>query len=266
MGIVEPTNIEVRGFRGLHLYHAGRSNCSARVRLLLEEKRLPWTSHHVDIYQRANVTAEYFGINPKGLVPTLVHDGRVIVESNDILLYLEAAFPEPGFSPADEKERAKMESWLRRSGDIHMPGIKTYAYANRHAADVVKTQEEVALYRSLQKDPDLLAFHGKHDLPGQSFSREDIDKATALLKETLGEMDAILAGAGWLVGDAYSLADISWAPSITTLQGVGFPIDDYGNVMDWYRRVAERSAFRRAVKDWREKTRAGVVEIKPDEE
>lgn len=263
MGVVEPTNTTVRQLRGIHLYHANRSNCSARVRLLLEEKRLPWTSHHVDIYRRKNVTEEYFGINPRGVVPTLVHDGRVVVESNDILLYLEDVFPEPSFTPAGTDAREEMRRWLRRSGDIHMPGIKTFAYAKAHAGNVVKTAEEVALYRTLQKDPDMLAFHGKHDLPGRGFTGEDVDNATKLLGDTFGEMDAILSRADWLVENSYSLADISWLPSITTLQGVGFPVGDYPNVIRWYERAGARDAFRRGVIKWREPVLEEVAEIKP---
>ena len=156
-----------------------------------------------------------------------------------------------------------MRTWLQRSGDIHMPGIKTYAYARQHAKNVVKSPEEVARYRALQKDPALLAFHGKHDLPGQSFTAEDVGNAAALVTQALAEMDNILAGSGWLVGNVYSLADISWAPSITTLQGVGFPVEEFGHVMDWYNRIASRPAFNSAVRMWREKTLDGIVDITP---
>ena len=44
MAIVTPTNKEVLGFEGLHLYHASYSNCSMRVRMTLEEKGLPWSA------------------------------------------------------------------------------------------------------------------------------------------------------------------------------------------------------------------------------
>jgi GST-like protein len=263
MALVEPTNLEVKNYRGLHLYHAGRSNCSGRVRLLIEEKGLPWVSRHVDIYKRENVTAEYFGINPKGLAPTLVHDGQVIVESNDILLYLEDAFPAPRFTPISERDAAVMRTWLTRSTDIHMPGVKTFAYAKSHAANVVKTEEEVALYRSLQKDPALLAFHGKHDLPGQAFSNDDVDGASKLLRDTLGEIDDIVGSEGFMVGGAYSLADISWAPTITTLQRVGFPIEEFPALLDWYARVNERPAFQRAILRWRDAPFYGVTEMAP---
>ncbi len=260
---IEPADPAVKAMRGLHLYHAGRSNCSGRVRLLIEEKGLPWTSRHVDIYSRENVSAAYFAINPKGLVPTLVHDGRVIVESNDILLHLETAFPTPAFTPPAPADTAIMRGWLARSGDIHMPGIKTFAYAKAHAANVVKTPDEVALYRSLQKDPDLLAFHAKHDLPGAGFTDADAEGATGLLRAALGEMDAILSREPWLAGGAYSLADISWAPSITTLERVGFPVADYPRVMAWHARIAERDAFARAILRWRDGPIMGVAEMTP---
>ncbi len=49
MGIIKPTNKSVESFKGLHLYHAGFSNCSMRVRIALEEKKLAWTNHLVDL-------------------------------------------------------------------------------------------------------------------------------------------------------------------------------------------------------------------------
>jgi glutathione S-transferase len=88
MPVVTPSNEEVLGYRGLHLFHSGVSNCSMRVRMVLEEKSLDWESHHLNILQKEHITPEYFGINPNGLVPTLVHDGVVIIESDDIIDYI----------------------------------------------------------------------------------------------------------------------------------------------------------------------------------
>lgn len=70
--IVTPTNKSVTALDGMHLFHADISNCSMRVRMVLAEKELPWTSHHLDLRKKETVTPEYFGIHPKGLVPTLV--------------------------------------------------------------------------------------------------------------------------------------------------------------------------------------------------
>ncbi len=250
MGIVVPTNEAVLSLKGLHLYHANRSNCAARVRLLLEEKRLDWTSHHIDLGKKENISEEYFGINPKGLVPSLVHDGTVVVESNDILVYLEEAFPEPGFRSVPAGQQAEIDHWLKKSGDMHLPAIKTFQYSKINSRLVKKTEDEETLYWKLQKDPDLLAFHGKHR-QGESFSEADLAGATMLLDETFAEMNRALTDREWLVDGAYTLADISWAPTITTLTGGGYDFTPYPAVQRWYSVISERPQFEKAVLEWR---------------
>ena len=59
MGVVTPTNKEVLDLKGLHLFHAGVSNCSMRVRLTLEEKKLPWVSHHLSLIHISEPTRPY---------------------------------------------------------------------------------------------------------------------------------------------------------------------------------------------------------------
>tara|TARA_B100000315_G_C14562417_1_gene581185 strand:+ start:1077 stop:1847 length:771 start_codon:yes stop_codon:yes gene_type:complete len=251
MVFVEPTNLAVLDFKGLHLYHAHISNCSARVRLLLEEKKLPWESHHIYLAKRQNVTEEYFGINPKGVVPSLVHDGKVITESNDILVYLEEAFPYPSFRDVPDEKQPEIDRWLRISGEAHMPGIKTIQYYKRNAKAMKKTDEEIALYRRLQKDSTYLAFHGKHDLPGQSFTANDAETATNLMDGYFTEMESVLSQNQWLVADKYTLADISWAPTITTLMSGDYNFSAFPNLMGWYDRISALPSFKRSVTEWR---------------
>jgi glutathione S-transferase len=241
---------EALGLRGLHLYHAGQSNCAARVRLQMEEKGLSWTSHHIDLLKKENIDPAYFAINPKGLVPAFVHDGRVVIESGDIMLYLEEQFPEPSFAPDDTDDRARMEDWVRRSGSQHIPAIKTYAYIKVNARLAAKTPDEVKRYFELQKDPELIRFHSKHDLPGASFSEEDEREAVALIESILAEMRATIEADGWLAGPDYSLADMAWATSYRTLQLARYPLDESDPVAEWYARVTERPAWGRMMHLW----------------
>ena len=157
-----------------------------------------------------------------------------------------------------------MRVWLKRSGDLHIPAIKTFAYAKVNAALVVKTPEETARYRRLQKDPDLLAFHAKHDLPGSSFSGDDIARASGLLREALGEMDRNIQARGFIVGGAYSLADISWAPTITTLRRAGFPFDEFSHVMGWYDRIELRPAWQRAMTQWQSGAKQRIMAMRAE--
>ena len=89
----EVTNLHIHTLQGLHLYNSKNSHCCKQVRLALSLKHIEYISHDVDIESKnEHVEQEYLGINPRGLVPALVHDGKVIVETTDILLYIDKTF------------------------------------------------------------------------------------------------------------------------------------------------------------------------------
>ena len=56
MAIVDSKNKTVKELEGLHLYHGNISNCSMRVRMTLEEKKLKWVSHHIDLKKKEKGT------------------------------------------------------------------------------------------------------------------------------------------------------------------------------------------------------------------
>ena len=64
----------------LELYHHGSSACAAKVRFALGEKQLGWESHYLDLLKGEQFNPDYLKINPKAVVPTLVHDSMVIPE------------------------------------------------------------------------------------------------------------------------------------------------------------------------------------------
>jgi glutathione S-transferase len=83
----------------LALYHNALSTCSQKVRLVLAEKGLDYESREVDLIGGAQHDPEYVKLNPKHVVPTLVHDDRVLLESSLIIQYLDDAFPATRFKP-----------------------------------------------------------------------------------------------------------------------------------------------------------------------
>ncbi|MAF49517.1 MAG: hypothetical protein CMM10_14760 [Rhodospirillaceae bacterium] len=66
-----------------------------------------WESHHLLLAKGEHQTPEYFKLNPKGVVPTLLDDGKVIRESTIITEYLNETYPEPALMPATSLDRAK---------------------------------------------------------------------------------------------------------------------------------------------------------------
>ena len=204
---------------------------------------MPWISHHLDLRNKEAVTPEYFGIHPQGLVPTLVHDGVVHIESNDIIEYLDATFPEPPLQPETPEARDKMRAWLRTATEIHLPAVKTVIYTRKIGKVLRKNPEEDAKYRALQRDPELLAFHAAAT-SGNGLPQENIDKAEATLFRLFDKVEAELSEHEWLVGEKFSLADISWVPLHFTLIGVAFPFEErYPRVTAWADKNPRTSEF-----------------------
>ena len=248
MAIVVPTSEAVKDLRGLHLYHADISNCSMRVRMVLAEKGLDWTSHHIDLRRKENISEDYFAINPNGLVPTLVDDGVVHIESNDIIDHLDRTRPDPPLRAGVEHE-AEMMEWLHLAAAIHVPACKPYVYATKIAAKIVKSQDEQARYDALQTNEELKRFHAKH-AGANAFTASDLDKATAILNACFDKLEATLAHRPWMMGERFTLADISWAPLHFVLAGCGYPFDRYPKVQRWAGRLREHRSYREGVLNW----------------
>ncbi|MGC1778583.1 MAG: glutathione S-transferase family protein [Xanthobacteraceae bacterium] len=109
---------EVLGWQGVHILHFAGSSCSQKLRVFLNLKGIPWQSHPVDLPNNENMQPWFLGINPRGLVPVLVHDGAVHIESNDIIQYLERTFPEPKLVPSGHE--TEVAALLKHEDDLHL--------------------------------------------------------------------------------------------------------------------------------------------------
>ena len=219
-----------------------------RVRMILEEKDLPWTSHHLDLRKAENITPEYFGIHPKGLVPTLVHDGVVIIESTDIIDYLDETFGDSPLRPRNEADQEKMHEWMRLAADNHIH-VKTYMFAKQIGRKMAKTESELAVYRELQDNEELREFHAENS-SAEGLPDARIANATEVLRDCFAKLERELGEHEWLVGNSFSLADVTWVPLYVTLNNAGFPLAEYPNVVRWKDAVQARPSFQKAVLDW----------------
>lgn len=249
MPVISTSNRAAVGIDGLHLYHSGVSNCSMRVRITLEEKGLAWESHHFDILAKEHLTPDYFAINPKGLVPTLVHDGAVVTESDDIIDYLDQSFPNPPLRPSSATELEKMYNWLHRATAMHVKAVKTHIYEKRVGSSMRQNPEEQSQYQALQSDPELLEFHNKTTTG--AFTADELAQAKATLDASFADLEQALDGQEWIAGDSFSLADIAWMPLYFTLgELAGYSFADRPNVQAWADRIARRASFKSGVMDW----------------
>ncbi len=230
----------------LELYHALQSTCSQKVRIALAEKNLDWVDHRVNLAKNEQLRPEYLKLNPNGVVPTLVHDGNVIIDSSVILEYLDDVFPTPRLSPVDPVRRAHMRAWMRFLEEVPTVAIRVpsfhLALATRFNAldegEFCKTEADV---RPLRKN-----FYRRMGPKG--FSDEDVAASLDELQRTVDRMETALEKGPWLLGADYTLADIIVTPSIDRMNDLGLSAiwSKRPRVTAWYARMQARPAFKQA--------------------
>ena len=236
----------------LVLHHAWRSSASRRVRLCLEEKGLQYESHPVDLSRQEHHSPEYLKINPNGVIPTLVHDGRALYESGTICEYLDEVFPEPPLRPADAWGRAAMRNWIRYA-DERIGNLIIFNW--RHDLQKVAekwTDEQLA--EVLKKIPSKERQEAWRRVARRPYTEEERAEARGRLVQMLDKMEATLEGkpveSAWLAGERYSIADIAQVPFVKRIDEEIAPDemkpDKHPRVARWWARIQERPAFKRA--------------------
>jgi glutathione S-transferase len=248
MGLYASTSAEAKGLAGLHLYHFVMSNCSQRVRIALEEKGLPWTSHHLNLAATEHATAAYREINPNGVVPTLVHDGHVYIESNDIIAYLDGTFPEPPLAPKAGRERKAMEERIAEASAIQLT-IKVLSHERLFKPFRKVSAGEIAQIDAALGNPELVAFLRDYMEDGAAW-RARVASAEPEMEAALARLERALGDAPWLSGTRSGLADVSWVVNLHRLFQARYPLDTFPRLAGWYERVCARPSFQRAVVTW----------------
>lgn len=240
----------------LTLYHHNSSVCAAKVRVALAEKALPWESRMLKL-DGDQFEPDYRKLNPRSVVPTLVHDGHVIIESNVILEYLDDAFPQPALRPENPAERASARLLLQKldddlSGIHHAASVATYAIAYRHHTIARAGGTD----RARLSDAIKQTMNAKSRVWLEDVVHEGIDApafATALgrFDRLLADFEERLSLSPWLVGDRYSVADVAYTSYLVRLDLLQLDALWRGRpaVADWYDRLRARDSAA-AVLDW----------------
>ena len=139
------------------------SVCAQKARLTLAEKELEWESHLMAL-NGDQLDPAYLKLNPNGVVPTLVHDGNVIVESTVIMHYLDDTFPAPPLMPRHPLDRTRAHLFKKVMDEYIHPAciVFTFATANRGPlASLSKEQRDAQLAKApLQRQSEYKARGG----------------------------------------------------------------------------------------------------------
>ncbi|MCX7160600.1 MAG: glutathione S-transferase family protein [Proteobacteria bacterium] len=232
----------------LVLHHAWRSSASRRVRLCLEEKGLAYEGHVIDLAKMEHHSPEYLKINPNGVIPALIHDGRPLYESGTICEYLDEVFPEPPLRPDNAYDRAMMRNWIRHVDErIHNLIIFNW----RH--DLQKVAEkwtDAELEAHLKKIPSKERQEAWRRVARRPYTEEERAGARAKLVELLDRMESTLGQTAWLAGERYTIADIAVVPFVKRIEEEIAPDQMtsaiHPRVAQWWAAIQARPAFARA--------------------
>jgi glutathione S-transferase len=186
------------------LYNSQVSGNCYKVRLLLAHLGIEYERHELDVVDRSNRPEVLGGLNPALRVPTLVlDDGRSMSESNAIINYFAEGTP---YLPEDRFERAQVLQWQFFEQYDHEPNIAVARF--------------------------LVAFSGRNP------SESDLEAQRAGGYRALDAMEGHLADREFLVGERYSIADISLYAYTHVAHEGGFDLSGYPAVNAWLERVA----------------------------
>lgn len=234
----------------IRLYHGTTSVCAIKVRLVLAEKGVPWEGEILNLQRGDQHKPDYLRLNPNGVIPTLVHDGNVIIESTVILGYLDEVFPDPPLMPADPVLRARARIWMKRVDEIlHAAiGVVTFATANRKVL-IRKPLEELAAH--FERIPDPAYRERQRQSVEMGLAAPMVDTAIRQYDTAVAQMDGDLGQSEYLAGDAWSLADAALTPYINRAEMLGMEAlwEKRPNVARWYAAMKARPTYASCISD-----------------
>lgn len=247
MPVIEPTNTQLRSYSGVHLWHAGLSSCSQRVRIALYEKGRAFKSHEINLQRGENASAAYQEIHPQGLVPAMVINGDLIIESIDILLEIERRFPDPALLPEDGGTRRAIEELMQRANAGHSAlKLLTFEFLFSHTPK--PPESEQTAFQAGHRNTALKQFH--HDF-ALGFPRERIQNAVATSQADFDDLEQALAdGRPFFAGSAFSLADIAWLPNVHRYTLFGWSFNETPYLKAWHTRMQARPSCEEALAHW----------------
>ena len=245
---------EVLDWKGVHVLHFMGSSCSQKLRIFLNLKDIEWESHLVNLHSNENFGPWFLGINPRGLVPVLVHDGAVHIESNDIIQYLETTFPSPRLIPVGHENDVAV--LLKHEDDLHLdlrtlsfrfvfarpgPPKPTEALRSYVANGSGTVQGTKDYHRNIQ-----IEFWERAAREG--FTDESARLSARKFRTEFDALDRRLANHPYLMGDTLTVLDIAWFIYAHRLSLGGYPLDRlHPRVSAWLTKLRARPQFSKEI-------------------
>lgn len=201
----------------IKLYYAPGA-CSLASHIALEESGLPYETERLILAQGDQRKPEYLKLNPRGRVPTLVVDGKVLTENIAIMTYIGGGYPGANLWPKktwDQAQAISMMAWL--SNTVH----PTYGHLLRPARYVDEEAHQQAVKA----------------------------KAMGMYQEYLREIDGLLEGRKWAIGGHFTVIDGYLVVFYRWGNRQGMPVKSLANYTRHVQEVLGRPAVSKVMSD-----------------
>jgi glutathione S-transferase len=209
----------------MRLYGHRGSICTNRALFAFAEKAVQPEFTPVDLATGQHKSPEHLVRQPFGMIPVLEDGDWLLYESRAIMRYVDCELPGPSLVPHDARSLAEMERWISVE----------YSYLSPSVGELVQ-QKFVAPAR------------------GGTVDIVIVERARQAISRALDVVDAQLQRRAYIAGEAFTLADVSFAPVIAMLfvAGEGGAVDAHDHVSVWWKRVASRPSWGRVVEGERD--------------
>ena len=244
---------EILDWKGIHLFHFSGSACSQKLRIFFNIKNINWNSHVINLIKQEQFSKWFLGINPRGLVPTLVHDGDVHIESNEIMAYLDGVYEDNKLFPIDlideiNKDLAFEDSLHHDLRRLTFRYIIPRALGKKNPSTIdAKEQFEGTIQGKADENKSKEILFWKNHYQNGITDDEIIESANKF-KNIYEDFDKTLKNQKYLKGDEFTVVDLAWYVSTKRLAMAGIPIEKYKNVQKWFSNLDNDANFKKEIK------------------
>jgi glutathione S-transferase len=238
----------------LELYHNDMSTCAQKIRATLAEKDLAWDGHELNLRTGEQHKPQFLKLNPRGVVPVLVHDGKVVTESNIIMEYLEDAFPDAKrLMPKSAVGKAAVRNLLQRLDTtlhLHIATISVGIAFRDQLLAVHQNEQALESYYSAVPDARLQAVY--RDVVPSGASSKSFLSALDAWKRQFADMNIALAASDWLVDNELTLADLAYLPYMCRFEHLHMMEiwSRYPALTSWFERCKQTAGYRNGIEAW----------------
>ena len=255
---LDPSDIktnEVFNWKGYHLLHFYGSACSQKLRIFLSLKKIKWKSHQINLQKQEQFDDWFLGINPRGLVPTLVYNGNVYIESNDIMFFVESINTNINLIPnkyiKEIEENLAYEDSLHHDLRIltfrfimpHFLGKKNLKKLNNKKNNKGTIKGEIDIKKD--KEVDFWMNHHKFGI-----TDEQVNESFKKFSEAVTKIELKLTKNSYILNNEITVLDIAWFININRIVKAGFDLKNkYPNTNKWYKKLKSNKNFSKEVKE-----------------